>query len=146
MISGVATGLPPAGTPEEPLASLQQPPMAPTSSPVPLSALPTQDWSSLGRLLERDGVVFIKRAFSPLALSKLESAIEWSFANPSETARRFYPDDPAKFFEDRGSNHAGVAKEVGLDGMLRRIWGGLAKQREWTEGASIGSCEDYWKD
>lgn len=97
--------------------------MAALAPLVPLSTLPARDWAEAGKILERDGVVFLRGAFPKAALDKLEKAVEWSFANPSPTARRFYPEKPETFFEDRGNNHAAVARDVGLDTMLRKLWG-----------------------
>jgi hypothetical protein len=96
-----------------------------TSAPfrVPLSALPPRDWAAAARTLEDDGVVYLPGALNPESLAKVEAAVEWSFANPSPTVHRFYPDNPETFIEDRGQNHAGVAREVGLDTMVRALWG-----------------------
>ena len=98
---------------------------APQTAPfrIPLSALPPRDWAAAARTLEDDGVVYLPGALTPEALAKVETAIEWSFAHPSETAKRFYPDQPETFLEDRGQNHAGVAREIGLDTMMRELWG-----------------------
>jgi hypothetical protein len=97
---------------------------APKAAPfrIPLSALPPRDWAAAARTLEDDGVVHLPGAFTGEALARLEEAVEWSYANPSETAKRFYPDRPETFFEDRGHNHAGVTREVGLDTMVRALW------------------------
>jgi hypothetical protein len=90
---------------------------------VPLSALPPRDWAAAAQALEDDGVVFLPGALTPEALAKVEAAVEWSLSHPSETAKRFYPDRPETFFEDRGHNHAGVTREIGLDTMMRALWG-----------------------
>lgn len=100
-------------------------PQTATASPsrIPLSALPPRDWAAAAKALEDDGVVNLKGALTPEAFRKVESAVEWSLANPSPTAVKFYPDEPAKFFEDRGANHAGLVREIGLDTMVGALWG-----------------------
>ena len=65
----------------------------------------------------------LKAALPPHALRKVEAAVEWSLANPSPTAVRFYPDEPATFFEDRGQRHGGLVREIGLAAMLSELWG-----------------------
>jgi hypothetical protein len=90
---------------------------------VPLDALPPRDWAAAASTLETDGVVYLPGALGPEALAKVETAVEWSFANPSPTMRRFYPDSPETFIEDHGQHHAGVGREVGLDTMVRALWG-----------------------
>ena len=89
----------------------------------PLSAAPPRDWKAAAATLERDGVVMLKAALPPHALRKVEAAVEWSLANPSPTAVRFYPDEPATFFEDRGQRHGGLVREIGLAAMLSELWG-----------------------
>ena len=89
----------------------------------PLSDLPHQDWSAAGATLERDGVVRLAGALGPKALSRLEAAVTWSFEHPSGREVRFYPNEPSRFFEDRGMNHARVAREIGLDTMVAALWG-----------------------
>lgn len=93
-----------------------------TTARIPLSALPPRDWAAAAETLDRDGVVNLKGALTPAALAKLEAAIEWSLANPSPSARNFYPGEPALFFEDRGQNHRDVARAVGLDSMVSALW------------------------
>lgn len=90
---------------------------------LPLSTLPPRDWTAASRTLDDDGVVFLPGALTPEALAKVEAAVEHSLSNPSPTAVRFYPDRPETFFEDRGSQHAGVAREIGLDAMMAELWG-----------------------
>ncbi|KAI9019700.1 phytanoyl-CoA dioxygenase [Hyaloraphidium curvatum] len=89
---------------------------------VPLSALPPLDWTAAAKALDEDGAVILRGLLPPAALAKVEAAVEWSFANPSPTVRRFYDGSPEAFLEDRGSNHAGVAREVGLDTAMRALW------------------------
>jgi len=92
-------------------------------SRIPLSALPARDWAAASRTLAEDGVVFLPGALDTEAMAKVAAAIEFSLTNPSPTARRFYPDQPETFFEDRGSQHAGVAHAIGLDTMMSALWG-----------------------
>jgi hypothetical protein len=88
-----------------------------------LAELPLRDWAAAAAELERDGVVMLKGALTLDAFAKVEAAVEWSLAHPSPTAVRFYPGEPATFFEDRGKNHAGLVREIGLDSMLGALWG-----------------------
>ncbi len=99
-----------------------------------LSELPPLDWMAAAADLERDGVVMLKGALGPEAFRRIEAAVEWSLAHPSPTAVRFYPDEPATFFEDRGQNHAGVAREIGLADMVARLWG---VERLWYMGEQL---------
>lgn len=89
---------------------------------IPLSDLPPRDWAAAGAALERDGVVRLQGALTSEAFAKVEAAVEWSLANPSPRAVRFYPGEPARFFEDRGMNHAGLVREIGLDTMVGALW------------------------
>jgi hypothetical protein len=88
-----------------------------------LAELPVRDWRAAGEALDRDGVVCLQGALTPAAFEKVEAAVEWSLANPSPTAVRFYPDEPARFFEDRGYNHSQLVRDVGLDAMMAALWG-----------------------
>ena len=106
----------------------------PSGGRKPLSELPPREWSAAGAMLERDGVVRLQGALTPQALAKVEAAVEWSFANPSPGAVRFYPGEPARFLEDRGRNHAGLVREIGLDSMLRALWG---VDRLWYMGEQL---------
>lgn len=90
---------------------------------IPLAALPPRDWEAAARALDDDGVAFLPGALTQHALAKVEAAVEFSLANPSPTAVRFYPDRRETFFEDRGSRHCGVAREIGLSSMLAELWG-----------------------
>lgn len=101
---------------------------------LPLSELPPRDWKAAGETLDRDGVVHLKGALTSDGLARLEAAIEWSFANPSPTARKFYPDDSALFFEDRGQNHRDVARAIGLDSMVGALWG---EDQMWYMGEQL---------
>jgi hypothetical protein len=101
---------------------------------VPLSELPARDWRAAGEALERDGVVCLKGALTPEAFSKVEAAVEWSLRHPSPTAVHFYPHEPAKFFEDRGHNHAGLVREIGLDTTMAALWG---VERLWYMGEQL---------
>ncbi len=89
----------------------------------PLSALPPRDWPAAAAELESDGVVMLKGALTPDAFAKVEAAVEWSLAHPTPTAVRFYPGEPATFFEDRGRRHAALVREIGLDSILSALWG-----------------------
>jgi hypothetical protein len=95
----------------------------PIGAPALLADLPPRDWSAAAAELERDGVVMLKGALTADGFRRLETAVEWSLAHPSPTAVRFYPGEPATFFEDRGQNHARVAREVGLSAMVSALWG-----------------------
>jgi hypothetical protein len=90
---------------------------------VPIGDLPPRDWRVAGETLERDGVVCLKGALTPPAVAQVEAAVEWSLANPSPTAVRFYPDEPARFFEDRGYGHSQLVRDIGLDSMVAALWG-----------------------
>jgi hypothetical protein len=104
------------------------------SARIPLSSLPPRDWTAAARALEADGVVCLPGALTPAALAKVEAAVEFSLANPSPTATRFYPGEPAKFFEDRGRRHLSLARETGLDSMLAALWG---EDRFWYLGEQL---------
>ena len=99
-----------------------------------LAELPPRDWQAAAADLQRDGVVMLKGALGPDAFAKVEAAVEWSLAHPSPTAVRFYPGEPATFFEDRGRNHAGLVREVGLDTMMGALWG---VDRMWYLGEQL---------
>lgn len=101
---------------------------------IPLSALPPRDWPAAARDLDRDGVVRLDGALTPGALAQVEAAIEDSLAHPSATARRFYPDAAATFFEDRGQRRADLARRIGLDTMLATLWG---EDRFWYLGEQL---------
>jgi hypothetical protein len=101
---------------------------------VPLSALPARDWAAAGAALERDGAIRLDGALTPEAFARVAEAVELSLANPSPTAKQFYPDEPARFFEDRGMRHAGVVREIGLDTMMRALWG---VDRVWYMGEQL---------
>ena len=90
------------------------------------TAAPPRDWDAAANALARDGVVMLKGALTADAFQKVEAAVAWSLANPSPTAVRFYPNEPATFFEDRGNHHAGLVREIGLDAMVSKLWGGAA--------------------
>jgi hypothetical protein len=99
-----------------------------------LSELPPRDWAAAGADLERDGVVCLKGALTPEAFAKVEAAVDWSLAHPSPRAVNFYPKEPARFFEDRGSKHAGLVREIGLDAMVGALWG---VDRLWYMGEQL---------
>src|SRR5215470_5269130 len=101
---------------------------------VPLAELPARDWRAAGAALERDGAVMLKGALTPAAFAKVEAAVEWSLANPSPSAVRFFPDEPAKFFEDRGYNHSELVRDVGLDTMMAALWDA---ERLWYLGEQL---------
>jgi hypothetical protein len=103
-------------------------------SRVGLDELPPRDWAAAGSQLERDGVVRLQGALTPDAFRKVEAAVEWSLGNPSPTAVQFYRDEPARFFEDRGQNHAGLVAQIGLDTMMKALWG---VDRLWYMGEQL---------
>ncbi len=107
-------------------------------APIALTALPPRDWAAAGAALERDGAIRLKGALTPESFAKVEAAVEASLANPSPKAVRFYPNEPAKFFEDRGSQQAGLVREIGLDTMVRALWG---VDRLWHMGEQL-----FWKE
>jgi hypothetical protein len=109
---------------------------APQAAPfrIPLASPPPRDWSAAARALDQDGVAYLPGALAPEALAKVAAAVEFSLANPGPTARRFYPDRPETFFEDRGHRHMGVAREIGLDAMLAQMWG---VDRLWYMGEQL---------
>ncbi|KAI9033431.1 phytanoyl-CoA dioxygenase PhyH [Hyaloraphidium curvatum] len=99
------------------------PPVLPPA--VPLSALPPQNWAAAARALEEDGVVLLKGALTKEGLALLEAACEHSFANPSPTATNMYAKDGSgeMFFEDKTNTMAPVARQAGIDTMVRALWG-----------------------
>ncbi|MFI4974152.1 MAG: phytanoyl-CoA dioxygenase family protein [Caulobacterales bacterium] len=100
-------------------------PEKPEAAParIPLGDLPPRDWAAAARALDEDGVVFLRGALTPAALAEVEAAVEFSLANPSPTAVSFYPDEPARFFEDRGYRHAGVVRKTGIDSTVGALLG-----------------------
>jgi hypothetical protein len=101
---------------------------------IPIEAMPPRDWASAGHALARDGVVNLRGALGPEAMAKVESAVAWSLSNPSPTARRFYPNEEAVFFEDRGQNHVDLVRDIGLDTMVGALWG---VDRLWYMGEQL---------
>ncbi|HZZ89015.1 MAG TPA: phytanoyl-CoA dioxygenase family protein [Caulobacteraceae bacterium] len=93
------------------------------TSRLPLDQLPPRDWAAARAGLASDGVVMLKGALTPDAVAKVEAAVNWSLEHPSPTAVRFYPGEPATFFEDRGNNHAALVGEIGLDATMAALWG-----------------------
>jgi hypothetical protein len=89
---------------------------------IPIGDLPPRDWRAAGETLERDGVVRLGGALAPPAFAKVEAAVEQSLANPTPTAVRFYPNEPARFFEDRGYSHSQLVRDIGLDTMMAALW------------------------
>lgn len=73
--------------------------------------------------LARDGVVHLPGALDGSALAKVEEAFAFSLAHPSPKAVRFYPDEDATFFEDTGSHHVDLVRDVGIDDIVRGLWG-----------------------
>jgi hypothetical protein len=108
--------------------------LASTRRRIPLDSLPPRDWLAAGRELDRDGVVRLAGALTPEALAAVEAAVDDSLANPTPTARRFYPGETATFFEDRGQRHADLARRTGLDTMLAALWG---EDRFWYLGEQL---------
>lgn len=89
---------------------------------LPLDALPQRDWAAAGATLRADGVVFLPGAVNREALDALASAVEESFAHPSDGAVNFYPQEPARFFQDRGQNFLPLVRRIGLDTMVEALW------------------------
>jgi hypothetical protein len=82
-----------------------------------------RDWTEAARRLSEDGVAYLPAALGREDLAKVEAAVELSLANPSPTAVRFYPGEPAKFFEDRGNRHAGLVRETAIGGIVADLLG-----------------------
>lgn len=81
------------------------------------------DWDGAARRLSTDGVVHLRGALDESAVAQVEAAYAWSLANPSPKAVRFYADEEATFFEDTGQHHVELVKQIGIDDMVRRLWG-----------------------
>lgn len=77
----------------------------------------------MNETLARDGVVHLPGALDGSALAKVEEAFAFSLAHPSPKAVRFYPDEDATFFEDTGSHHVDLVRDVGIDDIVRGLWG-----------------------
>lgn len=73
--------------------------------------------------LAREGVLHLPGVLDAAALGAMERAFQHSVDHPSPAAVRFYPNEDATFFEDTGSNHLGVAREVGIVDTVKRLWG-----------------------
>ena len=73
--------------------------------------------------LDGDGVICVRRALDAAGVEAMEQAFEWSVANPSPAAKRFYPDEAATFLEDTGGNHLAVAQQVGVVDLVKTLWG-----------------------
>lgn len=112
----------------------QQPGPEKTHSSLSLDALPPRDWSAAASILRNDGVVFLPGALTEQALAAVESAVKESFANPSEGAVNFYPNESARFFQDRGQNFLPLVRRIGLDTMVRTLWG---ESRLWYMGEQL---------
>lgn len=92
-------------------------------SRIPLESLPPRDWASAARTLDEDGVVHLPAALTADGLAKVEAAVDRALANPSDHGRRFYPDEPATFFEDTGHRMLEVVREAGIDATMQALWG-----------------------
>ncbi|KAI9008643.1 phytanoyl-CoA dioxygenase PhyH [Hyaloraphidium curvatum] len=101
----------------------EAPPQLPP--PVPLSALPPQNWAEAARVLERDGVVCLRGALTKDGLARIEAACEHAFANPSPTANNLFGKEgsPEVFFEDKTNKMAPIARAAGIDTIVRALWG-----------------------
>ncbi len=103
-------------------------------SRLPLAELPAQDWAAAARTLSEDGVVRLPGALADTALAQIESAVEASFAQPSDGAVNFYPKEQARFFQDRGQNFLPLVREIGVDTMVEALWG---EPRLWYLGEQL---------
>lgn len=101
---------------------------------LPLEALPARDWATAAAKLRDDGVVFLPGALTPEALALLEAAVEASFASPSEGAVNFYPEENARFFQDRGQAYLPLVRRIGLDTMVATLWN---EPRLWYLGEQL---------
>lgn len=77
----------------------------------------------MNETLLNDGVVHLPGALDAAAVARIEEAFAFSVANPSEKAVRFYPDEDATFFEDTGQHHLDMVRDVGIDDIVRGLWG-----------------------
>jgi len=101
---------------------------------IPLSSMPPRDWTAAARSLSDDGVVFLPGALGAEAMAKVEEAVEFSLTHPSPTAVNFYPNEPARFFEDRGSRHLPMVRETGVDSIVAAV---LRQERLWYLGEQL---------
>lgn len=101
---------------------------------LPLQGLPPRDWEAAAATLREDGVVYLPGALTADALGALEAAVEESFANPTEGAVNFYPEENARFFQDRGQNYLPLVRTMGLDTMVEALWG---EPRLWYMGEQL---------
>src|SRR6185503_153275 len=93
-----------------------------------------RDWTAAARSLSDDGVVFLPGALGAEAMAKVEAAVEFSLTHPSPTAVNFYPKEPARFFEDRGSRHLPMVRETGVDSIVAAV---LRQERLWYLGEQL---------
>lgn len=100
-----------------------------------LRELPPRDWASASATLRSDGVVLLSGALNHEAMNVLEAAVEESFAHPTEGAVNFYPDESARFFQDRGQNYLPLVRQIGVDTMISTLWGG--EPRLWYMGEQL---------
>lgn len=105
-----------------------------TPGRLPLDALQPRDWTAASAALRDDGVVFLRGALTPDALAELEAAVEASFANPSAGAVNFYPEENARFFQDRGQAYLPLVRRIGLDTVVARL---LGEPRLWYLGEQL---------
>lgn len=110
--------------------------MAETTRPsrVGLGELPPRDWTAAGRTLAADGVVRLEGALTPHSLTAMEEAFAHSIANPTAGAVRFYPGEPATFFQDTGQNYLPLVRRIGLDAMVAALW---EEPRLWYLGEQL---------
>lgn len=99
-----------------------------------------RDWASAAASLERDGVVHLAGVLDHDRLQMVEEAVEWSLTHPSPNAKLFYPDEPAKFFEDTGANHLDLVRRAGIDQIVSALWGGVEDM--WYMGEQLFLKED----
>ena len=95
----------------------------------------SRDWASAAAALDRDGVVHLPGALAPDRFRLVEEAVESNLAHPSPHAKLFYPDEPAKFFEDTGATHLDLVRRAGIDQIVSRLWGGVEDM--WYMGEQV---------
>ncbi len=101
---------------------------------VPLDGLPARDWGAAAATLCADGVVFVPGALGPDALALVEAAVATSIAHPTEGAVNFYPEESARFFQDRGQSYLPLVRRIGLDTLVSALWG---ESRLWYLGEQL---------
>ena len=88
-----------------------------------LASMPARDWPKAARMLEDDGVVFLKSALGPPELALIGKEFAYSVSHPSAKAVNFYPGENATFFEDTGQRMLPMVRETGIDAMVAALFG-----------------------